>query len=220
MSISSVSISWTYLIIFGWFMSIVVRPSVTLPPTLDTTDTFHTRYFSQSRDRNRGSWRDGANNRDWLSFHRCSAWPVIFSRFVRRPEDPPERWPAISSEVGQLPTLYLPTFSLSLPFSSVWKTIQSYDSCIPRTHYHHLGHVTGTISNKMRGEVVPSLRCDLLYIKIFLEFFACPTAGRQSRKKTEDCINRVATVVVKMKLRVPDYHIIENLIRRHRILLE
>lgn len=141
--------------------------------TLDTADTFRTRHFGQSCYRNRGSWRDGANNRDWLSFRRYSAWPIIFSYFVRRPEDPPECWPMISSEVGQLrrPSyifLLLLYRFLSLPSE------RRYNPTIHISCRHTIATsvtLRGQYLIKKRGEVVPlSLRCGVLYIKISPEF--------------------------------------------------
>lgn len=172
------------------------------------------RYFGQSRDRNRGFRRNGANNRDWLSFRHCSAWSVIFSCFVRRPEDLPEccwRYHPRSSNCTAI--LYPSSPFLSFLFSCSWKTIQSHDPHIPQTYYHrHLGHVTGTISNKMRGDVVPSLRCGLFYIKIFSEFCSPYHWSSIAEKKTKLHKRRGDHRVKMKKSRVSDYHITESLI--------
>lgn len=102
------------------------------------------------------------------------------------------------------PFLYLPTSSLSLPFSSVWKTIQSHYPHILQTHYRHLGHVTGAISNKKAGRsgsVELALRCSLYKDFPGISLALPPTVNR---RRTKDCINGVA---VKTKSRVSDYYI-------------
>lgn len=113
--------------------------------------------------------RRRANNRDWLSFRRCSAWSVIFSFFVRRPEDPPERWSAISFMVGPLrrPSYTFPLL-LHRFFSLLSK--RGYNPTIHISQRHTIASVT------LRGQYLIKCgakcfwACGLLYIKIFPEF--------------------------------------------------
>jgi len=125
---------------------VYVHLRVTKRHPFTTLDTFRTRYIGQSRDRNRGSWRDGANNRDWLSFRRCSAWPVIFSCFVRRPEHPPECWLTISSEVGPLRRPFYTFLLLLYRFFSL-PSERRYNPTIHISYRH-----TIAISVTLRGQ--------------------------------------------------------------------
>lgn len=69
-----------------WFGNLQMH-YIHFPATKPSTGLTHfaRKYLDQSRDRNCESWRDRANNQDCLSFHRCSARPVIFGCFVRTP---------------------------------------------------------------------------------------------------------------------------------------
>lgn len=79
--------TYIFVILPFWFGNFQMR-YVHFPATKPSTGLTHfaRKYFGQSRDRNCESWRDRANNQDCLSFHRCSARPVIFNCFVRHPE--------------------------------------------------------------------------------------------------------------------------------------